>query len=155
MYGRHDAQTRPTPAARGRCTCDGAKGSEVSPCSLSQNELVQCQIGHRPPQPLVFLLKLLQTLELRPTLPSRHTVSAINRTSVASRRSGAPHPILSSLALAEPQLAEASMLSLRASLVSQPSLILQLVGQNYSSWWITCRGLFQGCIFANPSDVSA
>ena len=49
----------------------------------------------------------------------------------------------SSLALAELQLAEASILSLRASLVSQPSLILQFVGQNYPSWWTTCRGLFQ------------
>jgi len=94
----------------------------------------------------------MRPVEVVKTFPSRHTVSAIDITSVASRRSGAPHPLSSSLALAELQLAEASILSLRASLVSQPSLILQFAGQNYPSWWTTCRGLLQ--LLATSSDAA-
>lgn len=33
--------------------------------------------------------------------------------------------------------------ALQASLVSQPSLILQFAGQIYPSWWTTFRGLLQ------------
>ncbi|WP_133065093.1 restriction endonuclease, partial [Flavimaricola marinus] len=39
------------------------------------------------------------------------------------------------------QPAEASIRSLRAFLVFQPSLILQFAGQIYPSWWTTFRGL--------------
>jgi hypothetical protein len=46
-----------------------------------------------------------------------------------SRRSGAPLPRLSSLDRAKLQPAEASIQSLLASLVSQPSLIFQIVGK--------------------------
>ena len=76
-------------------------------------------------------------------------LSSVALLSLASRRSGAPHPLSSSLALAEPQLAEASILSLRVFLVSQPSLILQFVEQKYPSWWTTCRGLFEGVLQKN------
>ena len=41
------------------------KGLEVSLRCFAQYELVQSQIRHRPSKPLVFLLKLFQTGELR------------------------------------------------------------------------------------------
>jgi hypothetical protein len=37
---------RRAPGAHDRCTCGGAKGSEVSPASLRQDHLVQSQIRH-------------------------------------------------------------------------------------------------------------
>lgn len=47
-----------------RCRHDGAKGLEVSPRSLRQDQLVECQIGNRFAQALVLLLKLLELPEL-------------------------------------------------------------------------------------------
>ncbi|MEQ9247787.1 MAG: hypothetical protein RLO21_17560, partial [Nitratireductor sp.] len=44
------------------------------------------------------------------------------------------------------QPAEASIQSLRAFHVFQPSLILQFAGQFYPSWWTTFRGLLQSPI---------
>jgi len=63
--GRRDAQIRQAPATHGRCTCGDAKGSEVSLRGFNENEFIQRQIGHRPPKPLVLLLKLFQARELR------------------------------------------------------------------------------------------
>src|SRR5690606_5074387 len=40
------------------------RGSEVSPRSLRQDQLVQCQISHRLAKPFVLLLELLQLPEL-------------------------------------------------------------------------------------------
>ena len=67
---RRGVLIRQAPAAHGRCTCGDVKGLEVSPCGLAQNELVQRQIRHRPTQPLVLFLKLLQPSELRPLHPA-------------------------------------------------------------------------------------
>jgi len=74
---------------------------------------------------------------------SHHRASAIGSTSSASRRSGAPPRQSSRLVPAELQPAEASTLSLRASLVCQPARILKFEGQIYPSWWNTFGGLFQ------------
>ena len=63
---RRGAPTRRASAAHCRRIADGAKGSEVSPCSLRQDHLVQCQIRHRPPQPLVLRLQRLEPLQLVP-----------------------------------------------------------------------------------------
>ncbi len=62
--GRRGARIHQAPAAPGRRICGDVKGSEVSLCRLGQNEFVQSQIRHSPPQPLVFPLKLLQTRQL-------------------------------------------------------------------------------------------
>src|SRR5690606_9199653 len=42
------------------CGHGDARGSEVSPRSLRQDQLVQCQISHRLAKPFVLLLELLQ-----------------------------------------------------------------------------------------------
>src|SRR5690606_36143756 len=43
---------------------DDARGSEVSPSSLRQDQLVQCQIGNHLAKPFVLLLELLQLPKL-------------------------------------------------------------------------------------------
>src|SRR5271169_113564 len=42
----------------------GARGLEVSPGSLLQNELVQRQVGHRPAEAAILLLEFLQPPDL-------------------------------------------------------------------------------------------
>ncbi|WP_211096266.1 hypothetical protein, partial [Flavimaricola marinus] len=53
------------------------------------------------------------------------------------------------------QPAEASIRSLRAFLVFQPSLILQFAGQIYPSWWTTFRGLLQARQVAGEISADA
>src|SRR5690606_35878075 len=48
----------------GRCRHGDARGSEVSPRSLRQDQLVQRQIGHRLAKPFVLLLEILQLPKL-------------------------------------------------------------------------------------------
>lgn len=74
--GKRGVRKRPTPAAHDRCICDDAKGSEVSLRCFGQNALVQGEIGHRPPQPLVLFLKLL---ELRPPHAAIERAPSIKR----------------------------------------------------------------------------
>src|SRR5512136_2073651 len=50
--------------------CASVTGSEVSPCCLLQNRVVQRQIGHQFLQPAVFLLQILQPLCLLYLHPS-------------------------------------------------------------------------------------
>src|SRR5690606_16293725 len=47
-----------------RCRHGDARGSEVSPRSLRQDQLVQRQIGHRLAKPFVLLLEILQLPKL-------------------------------------------------------------------------------------------
>ena len=48
----------------GRCRHGGERGSEVSPCRLLQNELIQGQIRHRFPQSIVLFLQPVQFSQL-------------------------------------------------------------------------------------------
>ena len=61
----------------------------VSPRRLGQDELVECQIGDRPPEPLVLLLKLLQPLQLAPAhadiLPAPAIVALLRDPDLAHR----------------------------------------------------------------------
>src|SRR5690606_5056750 len=52
------------PSEHGRCRHGDARGSEVSPRSLRQDQLVQRQIGHRLAKPFVLLLEILQLPKL-------------------------------------------------------------------------------------------
>src|SRR5690606_24575554 len=65
-HGISGAPTRTSaePSEHGRCRHGDARGSEVSPRSLRQDQLVQCQISHRLAKPFVLLLELLQLPEL-------------------------------------------------------------------------------------------
>ena len=65
MIGRHGAQTHHAPVAQDRCIYDDAKGLDVSPGSLSQDELAQGQIGYRTSQMLFLCVQSFQPLQLR------------------------------------------------------------------------------------------
>ena len=64
VYDRPGALIRQGSAAHDRCTADGAKGLEVSPCRLRQDHLVQRQGGYRASETLVLALQLLQSFQL-------------------------------------------------------------------------------------------
>ena len=64
----------------------GGRGSEVSLCSLGQDQLVQRQIRDRPPEAAVLGLQLLQPLHLI------HTHCAIDSMLLPLRLSLRPHP---------------------------------------------------------------
>src|SRR5262249_32095367 len=61
---RRDARRHAVALAPAQCRHGDARGSEVSPGSLLQNELIQRQIGNRLAQPAVLELKVLQALHL-------------------------------------------------------------------------------------------
>src|SRR5262245_20615062 len=61
---RHDARRRAAALGPAQCRHGDARGLEVSPGGLLQNELVQRQIGNRLAQPAVLELKVLQALHL-------------------------------------------------------------------------------------------
>ena len=48
-----------------KCRYGDARGLEVSPCGLGQNQFVQSQIRNGSPQTFILLLKTLQFFELR------------------------------------------------------------------------------------------
>src|SRR5664280_1348253 len=62
------AQARRSETCMTSITCSiqrgGARGLEVSPGSLLQDEFVQCQVGDRPAQTGILRLKLLQAFHL-------------------------------------------------------------------------------------------
>src|SRR3546814_14955689 len=47
-----------------RCSAAGAQGSEVSPSRLLQDQLVERQVGDRPPEPKILLLQILHAPRL-------------------------------------------------------------------------------------------
>ena len=62
--GRSAAPTVSTRFEHGRCRRGGARGLVVSPCSLSQDHLVQRQIRDCPPKTGVLRLQILHPLDL-------------------------------------------------------------------------------------------
>src|SRR6266536_3466578 len=67
---RRDARKHAAALGPAQCRHGDARGLEVSPSSLLQNELIQRQIGNRLAQPAVLELKVLQAfhlLDLQPT----------------------------------------------------------------------------------------
>src|SRR6516165_4098887 len=95
-----------------------ARGLEVSPSSLLQNELVQRQIGNRLAQPAVLEPKVLQALHLLGFQPAE--ILAPDNTSPHSRRSGGLRPLCSGPARAEHRPAATSRRSLQACIASLP-----------------------------------
>src|SRR5262249_20128266 len=61
---RRDARRHAVALAPAQCRHGDARGLEVSPGGLLQNELIQRQIGNRLAQPAVLQLKVLQALHL-------------------------------------------------------------------------------------------
>lgn len=55
------------------------EGLKVSLCRLREDQLVKGQVGHRPTQPLVLLLQLLQQLQLIGLHPAVLTLPAVVR----------------------------------------------------------------------------
>jgi hypothetical protein len=76
--------------APAQCRLGGARGLEVSPRSLLQDQLVQCQIGHCFAQPAVLELKVLQPLHLLNLQPAVLLTRAVLRRSAGSRL---PRPV--------------------------------------------------------------
>src|SRR5262249_36848697 len=68
---RRDARRHAVALAPAQCRHGDARGLEVSPGSLLQNELVQRQIRDRLAQPAVLELKLLQALDLLDLQPAK------------------------------------------------------------------------------------
>ena len=90
-----------------RCRRGDARGLEVSPGGLLQDQLVQRQIRHRPAQPGVLRLQLLQPLHLVAT-SARHTPGA----------SGSTSPRVTPIA----RIASATGLALRRQNINLPQL---------------------------------
>src|SRR6266566_574680 len=67
---RRDARRHAAALAPAQCRHGDARGLEVSPRGLLQNELVQRQIRDRLAQPAVLELKVLQTLHLLALQPA-------------------------------------------------------------------------------------
>src|SRR4029453_2593812 len=68
---RRDARRHAAALAPAQCRHGDARGLEVSPRSLLQNELIQRQIGNRLAQPAVLELKVLQALHLLGLQPTK------------------------------------------------------------------------------------
>src|SRR2546421_12888687 len=69
--GAFDARRHAAALAPAQCRHGDARGLEVSPGSLLQNELVQRQIRDRLAQPAVLELKLLQAFDLLDLQPAK------------------------------------------------------------------------------------
>src|SRR3546814_12746254 len=57
--GISSARIPPVRHAHDRCSAAGAQGSEVSTSRLLQDQLVERQVGDRPPEPKILLLQIL------------------------------------------------------------------------------------------------
>src|SRR5215467_7639010 len=68
---RRDARRYAAALAPAQCRLGDARGLEVSPSSLLQNELIQRQIGNRLAQSAVLELKVLQALHLLGLQPAK------------------------------------------------------------------------------------
>src|SRR5215467_8674345 len=68
---RRDARRYAAALAPAQCRLGDARGLEVSPNSLLQNELIQRQIGNRLAQSAVLELKVLQALHLLGLQPAK------------------------------------------------------------------------------------
>src|SRR6516225_3600755 len=77
--GRSAAPTVSTRFEHGRCRRGGARGLVVSPCSLSQDHLVQRQIRDCPPKTGVLRLQILHPLDLIAPQPAVLLTPAIIR----------------------------------------------------------------------------
>jgi hypothetical protein len=62
--GRRGVRKHRTAAAPGRYNCVDARGLEVSLRNFTQNEFIQCEIGHSSAKAFVLLLNSLQLIEL-------------------------------------------------------------------------------------------
>ena len=62
--GRRGVRKHRTDAAPGRYSCVAARGLEVSLRGFTQNEFIQCEIGHSSAKAFVLLLQSLQLFEL-------------------------------------------------------------------------------------------
>src|SRR5215208_3841275 len=76
---RRDARIHPAPGERARCRPGEARGLEVSPGCLLQNQLVQRQVGNRSAQPRVLSLEILQSLDLVALEPAKLLAPAVVR----------------------------------------------------------------------------
>src|SRR5215813_15355148 len=76
---RRDARRHAAALGPAQCRNGDARGLEVSPSSLLQNELFQRQIGNRPAQPAIRELKVLQALHLLDLQPTELLAPAIIR----------------------------------------------------------------------------
>src|SRR5215203_4633924 len=76
---RRDAQILPAPGERARCRPGDARGLEVSPGCLLQDQLVQRQVGNRSAQPRVLSLEILQPLDLIALEPAKLLAPAVVR----------------------------------------------------------------------------
>src|SRR5262249_10170700 len=79
---RRDARRHAAALAPAQCRHGDARGLEVSPSSLLQNELIQRQIGNHLAQPAVLELKVLQALHLLDLQPTELLAPAIIRYSL-------------------------------------------------------------------------
>jgi hypothetical protein len=61
-----------------RCRHGDERGSEVSPGSLRQDQLVEGEIGNRLAKPLVLFLKLFQLTEAAQALIARNRPSELS-----------------------------------------------------------------------------
>jgi hypothetical protein len=71
------SETCPTELAHARHRHEDARGLEISPGSIPQNEVVQRQIRYGLAKPAVLELKLLQTLHLLDLQPAKLLTPAI------------------------------------------------------------------------------
>src|SRR6188768_1937520 len=76
---RRDARIHPAPGERARCRPGDARGLEVSPGCLLQDQLVQRQVGNRSAQPRVLSLEILQSLDLIALEPAKLLAPAVVR----------------------------------------------------------------------------
>jgi len=74
---RRDARKHAAALAPARCRHGDARGLEVSPRGLLQNELVKRQIGDRLAQPAVLEFEVLQALHLLDLQPAELLAPAI------------------------------------------------------------------------------
>src|SRR5215207_1181836 len=79
LPSRLDAQILPAPGERARCRPGDARGLEVSPGCLLQDQLVQRQVGNRSAQPRVLSLESLQSLDLIALEPAKLLAPAVVR----------------------------------------------------------------------------
>src|SRR5438132_13668616 len=87
---RRDARRHAVALAPAQCRHGDARGLEVSPGSLLQNELVQRQIRDRLAQPAVLELKLLQALDLLNLQPAKTLDASDSRSPRSHRSAGSP-----------------------------------------------------------------
>src|SRR5829696_636986 len=75
------ARRSDTPSSRrsARCRPGDARGLEVSPGCLLQDQLVQRQVGNRSAQPRVLSLEILQSLDLIALEPAKLLAPAVVR----------------------------------------------------------------------------